>query len=376
VHGRPRLFAMLTTLEATLGAVVVVAGTVTVGSFLRTVSTDLGYEPSGVYLVGVRPDLGSSVARLSEVLTEIPSVLDVGQVDFPWGSSDAPNVLKPSAGPQVSMRQIGGAYLSVYQAKLLAGSDFPTGDSGAASTLAIVSASSTQIWMPGQPPASLVGRSIDLPGLGSRTVVGIVADTRQRHALPVTPEVLLPLDTAALSGAQIVVRVDETAVTSANDLRRQIEARLGAPVAAVAPIERTIDTWLQSPRLYAVILGLFGLVSVLLICVGIASVCAFDLASRRREISLRVALGGSPGSVGALIAIKSLTPLAIGLLSGSVLAHWSSAVLGSIAPGIEHMTVGGYLAVVCIFAAVGILAVSSPISRAIRNAPITALKDS
>jgi ABC-type antimicrobial peptide transport system permease subunit len=127
--------------------------------------------------------------------------------------------------------------------------------------------------------------------------------------------------------------------------------------------------------LYAVVLGSFGVVSALLICVGIASVCSFDIASRRREIALRMALGGSLRGVGALFARRSLTPLGVGLLSGCLLAYWSSAFLGSLVPGLERVNIAVYVIVVVTAVVSGIGAVVSPISRAIRTAPIGVLKD-
>ena len=195
--------------------------------------------------------------------------------------------------------------------------------------------------------------------------------------MPPVPEILLPLDETGAAAAKYVVRVTDTDRVTADALTRTLGQRLNQDgVITVVPLQRALDTWLENPRLYAVVLGSFAVISALLIGVGIASVCAFDIASRRREIAVRMALGGSLRGVGSLFARRSLVPLAAGLLSGCVLAYWSSAFLGSLVPGLERVHPAVYAVVVLIGVGCGIAAVASPISRAIRTAPIGVLKDS
>ena len=337
--GRPKMFALLTGLEATVGTVLLIAGAVTVGSFVRTMWTDLGYQPDAVYLVDRGDVTQSQFAELEDILEAIPGVVHVSRADTPWGTREAPYFVKDPSGSEITVRTIGSHYLEVYNARLLAGQSLSQSDSGVAPIRAVINESASGIWWRGVPPAGVIGRSVVLPGIGEISVAGVVANTRERHAVPPSPEVLIPVDDATIGATKYVVRVTEPLQITADDLARRLDQRLNQEGAvAVVPLQRGLEMWLENPRLYAVVLGSFGVVSALLICVGIASVCAFDIASRRREIAVRMALGGSLRGVGALFAKRSLTPLAVGLLSGCVLAYSFSAFLGSLIPDSSGLT--------------------------------------
>jgi predicted permease len=374
--GRPRIFALLTGLEATMGTVLLIAGAITVGSYVDTLWTDLGYQPRAVYIVHRGDATQSQFTEVGEILQAVPGVVHVSRVDTPWGSREMPDAVKDPSGLNIRVRSVGSHYLEVYNARLLAGQSLAQSDFGALPLRAVINESAAGVWWRGVPPSAVIGRSVALPGIGEISIAGVIANTRERHAVPPSPEILLPFDNATMGTAKYVVRVTEPRQVTPDDLAGRLAQRLNQEGAVtVVPLQRALDTWLESPRLYAVVLGSFGVVSALLICVGIASVCSFDIASRRREIALRMALGGSLRGVGALFARRSLTPLGVGLLSGCLLAYWSSAFLGSLVPGLERVNIAVYVIVVVTAVVSGIGAVVSPISRAIRTAPIGVLKD-
>jgi ABC-type antimicrobial peptide transport system permease subunit len=59
-----------------------------------------------------------------------------------------------------------------------------------------------------------------------------------------------------------------------------------------------------------------------LTALGIFSVVAYLVASRSREMGVRLAVGASPRSLVALVVRDALTPVAIGLASGLLLVLW------------------------------------------------------
>jgi ABC-type antimicrobial peptide transport system permease subunit len=108
-------------------------------------------------------------------------------------------------------------------------------------------------------------------------------------------------------------------------------------------------------------------------CANVASLLLMRALRRRREIGVRLALGGRPARVIAAVLLDTLRTVAWGALPG-VLASlyagkWLSSVVMINANQIE--TLAG---VVAIFAAAALAAAAGPAWRAGRVDPLTALR--
>jgi len=75
---------------------------------------------------------------------------------------------------------------------------------------------------------------------------------------------------------------------------------------------------LHSPRerLVATLAGIFGLVTLSLICVGLYGLMAFTVSRRMPEIGIRVALGATRSNVRWLVGRQALGIVLAGLGSG------------------------------------------------------------
>jgi predicted permease len=85
-----------------------------------------------------------------------------------------------------------------------------------------------------------------------------------------------------------------------------------------------LRTRLQTPL--SAMVGAVGLV-LLVACANIAGLLLARALPRRRELSVRLALGSSRGRIARLLFIESLTVALIGAAGGLVFAQWSSALL-------------------------------------------------
>ena len=84
---------------------------------------------------------------------------------------------------------------------------------------------------------------------------------------------------------------------------------------------RTIST----ERLVSQLTAAFGLLAVLVACLGLYATVSYSVARRTNEIGVRLALGAAPGQVRALVLRETFLLVAVGSAVGVVLAL---AVLG------------------------------------------------
>jgi len=92
--------------------------------------------------------------------------------------------------------------------------------------------------------------------------------------------------------------------------------RLRNPQTYSAVVDRSIVT----ERIMAALGGFFGLLALLVACLGIFGVTAFQVSRRIHEIGLRMALGASRGSVVALVLREVAVMLAVGSPIGAAAA--------------------------------------------------------
>jgi putative ABC transport system permease protein len=133
-------------------------------------------------------------------------------------------------------------------------------------------------------------------------------------------------------------------------------------------------TGLARPRLYAVLLGGFAGLALLIAAVGMYGVLAYSVAQRRREIGVRAALGASPAAIVALVvrqgAVITLTGLAIGLTGAYVAVGWISSFLFGVSPRDPL----AFAVVPIVLLVVAILAAFVPARRAATIDPLKAMK--
>lgn len=133
-------------------------------------------------------------------------------------------------------------------------------------------------------------------------------------------------------------------------------------------------TSLARPRLYAVLLGGFAGLALLIAGVGLFGVLAYGVAQRRREIGVRAALGATPGALIRLVvrqgAAITIAGLSVGLIGAYLAAGWVGGFLFGVTPrdGLSFVVVPVVLFVVATLAAL------VPARRAARVDPVVALK--
>jgi putative ABC transport system permease protein len=147
------------------------------------------------------------------------------------------------------------------------------------------------------------------------------------------------------------------------------------PVNELSSMEHIVDEDRAEARSLVVTMGIFAGLALLLAMIGVSVILAGLVASRTREIGIRIALGATPADVGLTIAGQTLRPLAIGLILGLGGSLMLSRVIESFLIGIAPTDPVTYLLAIATVAVAAPPAVWAPLRRATRIECTVALRE-
>jgi ABC-type antimicrobial peptide transport system permease subunit len=119
----------------------------------------------------------------------------------------------------------------------------------------------------------------------------------------------------------------------------------------------------------------FGVLSLVLACVGLYGLLSYEVARRTREIGVRMALGAAQRNVLGIVVgqgiVLTFAGLAMGIAAAIGLTRYLKSVLFDVRPG-DPITLA---AVATILLLVGLLASYVPARRATNVDPMVALRN-
>jgi ABC-type antimicrobial peptide transport system permease subunit len=145
-------------------------------------------------------------------------------------------------------------------------------------------------------------------------------------------------------------------------------------LADVQPMTAVIERTLGGHRFPALLALLFAVSAMTLGAIGVTGVLSSDVASRRREIGVRLALGAAPGRIERAVIGRGLTLAGAGVLIGLVAALGGARVLQSMLFGVSPTDPMTFAMVGVLFAILMVAASWSPARRAARVDPLRTLR--
>ena len=135
-----------------------------------------------------------------------------------------------------------------------------------------------------------------------------------------------------------------------------------------------LDRALLEERLVAVLSGAFGVVALLLTCVGLYGVMSYASARRTNAIGIRLALGASRRGVLGMVLASSLRLAAVGILLGAPMAVVAMRSVSAGLFGVGAADVPTMAATALLMLIVAALAGWMPARRATAVDPVVALR--
>jgi putative ABC transport system permease protein len=130
----------------------------------------------------------------------------------------------------------------------------------------------------------------------------------------------------------------------------------------------------KKERLLMGFLVFFGLLALLISCLGIYALLAYSVNWRTAEIGIRMALGAQRPAVIRMVVRESLVPVIVGIGAGLVAAALLTRYVESILFGVSKYDPWTIAAASLVLAFAAALAALLPARRAARIEPIRALR--
>ncbi|PYT06374.1 MAG: hypothetical protein DMF60_09540, partial [Acidobacteria bacterium] len=375
------------------------------GLFLRTLlnlqSVEPGFNTRNLLLFSVDPSLiGYKDERLAnlyhQMFERIEAVPGVRFVTFSRtpllsrGTSDR-SVYLPGAsvgedgkvksdGPGY-LHQVRENFLDAMEIPLLAGRSLTAGDDARAPKVAVVNQTFAERYFPDEDP---IGKRFSFdsntkPGLVE--IIGLARDTkyaRQRDEVPPTAYLPWLQELSSLGTVTFEVRTTGEPNKSVEAIRsavREVESNL--PVNNIRTQIEQADETLAMERLFAKLVGLFGLLAQQLAAIGLYGVLAWSVSQRTHEIGIRMALGANQKDISKMILRQGMTLTFVGVALGLVGAYVLTKYLTSLTDMLYGVTATDPLtfgAIAGFLALVALVACYIPARRATKVDPMVALR--
>jgi predicted permease len=376
----------LVAIEVALAVVLLAGAGLMIRSFTQLLAVDLGFDPASFLTMEVAPaDPSPQIAALYypalvDRLRQMPDVIAAGASNqLPLGGSRRAGFVRWPGSAQsirVDQRWILPGYFEAIglrpaQGRLPTDADLRT----ARPVMLINEMAARQIFPDGR---SVVGRTFPIEDQ-TPEVIGVVGDMLQNGAqAPARANVYWLYDGKEdLAGIDLAIFV-RPRPGAANLVARLREAALavGPPVVIdrIGSGETFLSENVTIPRRRMQLLGVLGGVGLLLTLVGVASVTAYAVASRTREIGVRVALGARAASVVRTFVLDAAWPVAIGLIAGLLGAYFATRIIASLLFETSPHDPIAYTVAAGTLAAAAVLAAWLPARRAATVDPVTALR--
>jgi len=349
-----------------------------------------GFEIHQALIVPVRVNTSENNRAKAQVfyraletkILAMPGVRSVAYASLqPFNQSPPDEIRLPrqtkGTGRPASVDEVSDSFFSSFGIRVLRGRLFLSTDTtsmGAAPVAVVSRAFANEFW-PGIDP---IDQKIVMPDDRSLTVVGVVPDTRSERFGRLDGPRLYTLRGPSAIGGNLYVRFAGSAKPLESSVREAVKSL--DPVQTIVPqtIWESLEDHAETMTTMAQIVLVVASIALLMAVTGVYCVLSFAVNQRTREFGIKMVLGASRAEIFRLVLWRAVKSIAIGLISGIVLAEPAMLLLNRLlarSPFPLHRfdsAVFGISAV--LLAAVSLIAMYIPAARAMRTDPMRTLR--
>lgn len=393
-----RVRGVLMASEVALAIVLLIGAGLTLRSFASLRAVDPGWNPDPILsmIVSVAGTSESSPGRrtafydqLAESVASLPGVSAATFINHAplagdiWtlpleidGRPEPP----PGEGVSAAYRVVYPGYFEVMDIAVRQGRGIDDRDRLEAPGVVVINEHLAGSVWPGEDPT---GKRLKVAGSEWLTVVGVAENTFMYDwAAPPSNELYVAYRQTAMyredqaehaAYMTLIARGDEPAALE-EPIRRLVRGLApDVTVSAVLPMREVVAGATSGARFLMALLGGFAAVALVLAAVGVYGVTSYDVAGRRREIGIRLAMGAAPRQVLLQVVGRGMLVVLLGATAGVAGAYALSGLLAGSLFGIEPTDPVVFASVPLALAAVALVASAIPSWRASRVSPMAAL---
>jgi len=355
---RRRSQLLMVSSELAIAQVLLVAAGLLVASFARLLSVDPGFEAAGLVAMDVSlppakyRDPAQRIRFHEEVLERLRATPGVQSAAM---ATRAPMMtpamtrgvriegrpaLRPGELQVMSFLTVSEDYFATAGMRMIRGRGMTAGDGPRSPDIVVVNEAFARRYFAGQDP---LGKRI---GYGApdnahhwRTVVGLVADTREQLAQTPLPTTYAPFRQSSepLNSSSYLVKSSLPVDVIAEAGRKAVMASdPDQPVWRIRLVADDMRATISTQRFTTLIATLFAGLALMLTVVGTFGVMSHVVRGRSREIGVRMALGATRRNIVALVLGQAskvvLAAIFAGLVAAALLGTTIQALLYEVRP--------------------------------------------
>jgi predicted permease len=400
-----RLRSLLVVAEVALSLILLVAVSLMIRSFAQIARVNRGFEPE--HLLTAKLDFSVSgfttwvketetrpqvtIRELTDRLQDQTGVQAVAAVSDKAGMSitvEGRQTGREEDYPRSSFQCITPEYFRTMGIPLLGGRTVSESDTLQAPRVAILSETfAKRLFGSDDPigkhilPSRLNPGQVAVPDRWTNVsnwteIIGIAADVKTLNLDPqIETNVYVPYWQWPMQSPTLAVRTIGNPANLTASIYAEVKAlNKNLPAPRVQTMNERLADVVAEPRFQTLLLGLFGLVTLVLVSAGVYGVVSYSVAQRTHEIGIRMALGAPPQAVLKLIIGQSMALASCGIALGLVGALGSTRLLRTLLFGVSATDPLSFGLAALLLAGVVLLACYLPARRAARLDPLVALR--
>jgi putative ABC transport system permease protein len=322
---------------------------------------------------------------LQERMMAHPGVLSVSRSAVtPISGVSWQSDVKPEGGKKdgqkvhVFINMVSPGFFNTLGTPLIAGRDFGVQDTPGAAPVAIVNRTAALRIFGDSDPVGWFYQDIDHKKDQAIQIVGVAEDAKYRHLRDVAPATIyIPIEQNPspmlvigtyeihFSGGALEITKEVEEAARSVDPRMSLDFELLSTQVDDSLRQMKIITWLASG---------FGLLAMILACVGIYGVMAYGVSQRTTEIGVRIALGAGRFGVLQMVMREALKLIAVGLVIGISGAMIGARFVSAMLFGVRPFDPASLIAAAALITTTAGLAAFTPAARAARIDPANSIR--
>ena len=373
--------------QVALSMIVLAGAGLIVRSLANLKAINPGFDTHNVLQFGINPTLtgyyrGDQVEplyrELQSKLSGLPGVLSVSYSSDTlldgglWTEDVKIQGRADKSTVETQMLAVGPEFFSTMKIPMLTGRTLTREDSESKRDVAVVNRAFVRQFLDSREALGLHFGG-ENPKNPQYEIVGVVADTKYAGLRDeIAPTAYIPLKDGEAHFALRTALSPEALLPGVRKVASDVDNNL--PLFDVRTQTERIERLLFNERLLARLASLFGLLALVLTCMGLYGLLAYEVARRTREIGIRAALGAQSRDVLRLVGGQGVVLIAFGFILGVVAAAGVTSSLRSFLYGVKPTDPATFLAVGALLLLVGLAACYIPARRATRVDPVVALR--